>query len=156
MFEPLRSDFGRMTNKPVFIGTLIQVIHFEIGEYGVNSKIGDDRILGEGDDGDDTGDITHAEQDYEKDEYVDDHSSSKLDSQEDGDLKPRQTAEYSDEEEKRFIEEYHESEDSEDPGDESSHDPEEFLVNGPFLFLIYSSKRDFVFYSAAVTEPNAA
>ncbi|KII72178.1 hypothetical protein RF11_16498 [Thelohanellus kitauei] len=180
MFDPHRSDFGRMTTQSVFIGTFIQVIHFDIRESGVNTEIDDysydGQIVGEGEDVDDIEDVeetTQIEQEHEKDE--DDHSSSEIDSEKDDDdenendhlssesdsekdedVEPRQTSENLDEDEERFIPSHPESDDSEDPGDEPSHDPAEFLVNGPFLFFIYSSKEDLVFYSAAVTNPSVA
>ncbi|KII66924.1 hypothetical protein RF11_03591 [Thelohanellus kitauei] len=159
MFDPLRSDFGRMTDQPVHIGTCIQVIHFDIRESGVNTEIDDDSddvvYLGERDEGEDTEEITHTDPEYEKDKGDFDHSTSELDSENDGDVEPRQKSENVDEDTDRVLTSDTESEDSEDPGDEPSHDQEEFSVNRPFLFLMYSSKADVVFYSAAVTNPNA-
>ncbi|KII66913.1 Glia-derived nexin [Thelohanellus kitauei] len=160
MFDTHRSDFGRMTKQPVHIGTFIQVIHFDIRESGVNTEIDyhsdDVPILEEGDEEEEYEEIPHTEPQNEKDRGDFDHSFSELDSEKDGDVEPRLTSENVDEDEDSTLPSDTESEDSEDPGDEASHDPEVFLVNRPFLFLMYSSKANVVFYTAVVTNPNAA
>ncbi|KII66918.1 Serine proteinase inhibitor A3K [Thelohanellus kitauei] len=178
IFDPHRSNFGRMTTENVFLGTLIQVLEFDLRESGVNSEVCDD---GDSDDeadddnfsdGDEEDEVvvetSHSDSEEEEDEGKDYQSHSDT---EDGTLEMRQEKylhlepvegvdERSDEEteddgERREDRPDSDEEDSEDPGDEMNSQPEEFLVDRPFLFLMYSSKADVVFYSAAVTNPNA-